>query len=302
MEITVDKASKFYEPGEKVTGQIHFKDFKIYDIKGDSLTCKAEAYMDTVSQIRGNMGRPPLEEKDRIYFMKKTVQIEKDGVNTKKFNFSLEATEGDEKLIDAYVGVEFSIVVSTFISIDLSFLIQYKITATATSKSSGMKQSGEMQFYVAAPGAGITIKDGRGMVPQEFVISNDNLETSTTQTIPKFKFDGVIATTNCCFTEPFDGYIIKRHSELQIKSVEIQLVRVETFEGKTQATEVQNIQVADGDCIENIEIPTYMLFPKIYSCATCTHKKFKIGFQVNIIVIFHNGYQLTENIPVNVYR
>jgi hypothetical protein len=23
---------------------------------------------------------------------------------------------------------------------------------------------------------------------------------------------------------------------------------------------------------------------------------------VNIIVIFHNGYQLTENIPVNVYR
>ena len=309
MEITVDKASKFYEPGEKVTGQIHFKDFKIYDIKGDSLFVKAEAYMDTVSQIRGNMGRPPLEEKDRIYFMKKTVLYEKDQVNTKKFSFQLEATEGDEKLIDAYVGVEFSIVVSIsfFCSfcIDLSYsccLIQYKISVSATSKSSGMRQTGEMQFYVASPGSGLTIKDGRSMIPQEFVISNDNLETSTTQTIPKFKFDGVIATTNCCFSEPFDGYIMKRHSELQIKSVEIQLVRVETFEGKTQATEVQNIQVADGDCIENIEIPTYMLFPKIYSCASCTHKKFKIGFQVNIIVIFHNGYQLTENIPVNVYR
>ena len=115
MEITVDKASKFYEPGEKVTGQIHFKDFKIYDIKGDSLYVKAEAFMDTVSQIRGNMGRPPLEEKDRIYFMKKTVEVEKDLVNTKKFSFLLEATEGDEKLIDAYVGVEFSIVVSSSI-------------------------------------------------------------------------------------------------------------------------------------------------------------------------------------------
>ena len=67
------------------------------------------------------MGRPPLEEKDRIYFMKKTVEVEKDLVNTKKFSFLLEATEGDEKLIDAYVGVEFSIVVS------ISFLAFYLI-------------------------------------------------------------------------------------------------------------------------------------------------------------------------------
>jgi hypothetical protein len=58
--------------------------------------------------------------------------------------------------------------------------------------------------------------------------------------------------------------------------LEIQLVRVELFEGKTQATEVQNIQVADGDCINDIEIPAYMLFPKIYSCASCEHKKFSI--------------------------
>jgi hypothetical protein len=35
--------------------------------------------------------------------------------------------------------------------------------------------------------------------------------------------------------EPFDGYIVKRmvDKDMQIKSVEIQLVRVETFEGKT---------------------------------------------------------------------
>lgn len=51
-----------------------------------------------------------------------------------------------------------------------------------------------------------------------------------------------------------------------------------------------------------MEIPTYMLFPKNYSCSTIEHAKFKIQFQVNVIVIFSNGYQLTENIPVNVYR
>ena len=63
-----------------------------------------------------------------------------------------------------------------------------------------------------------------------------------------------------------------------VKSLEVQLVRVETFENKTYATEVQNIQVADGDIIRDMEIPLYMLFPKIYSCATCTHEKFTIEF------------------------
>ena len=161
----------------------------------------------------------------------------------------------------------------------------------------------ECQFYANCPGRGVTLKNGRNLVPQDFKISHESLgDSSTSGKIPKFNFDGNIFTTNCQFFEPFDGFIIKRNSELNIKSVEIQLVRVELYEGKTQATEVQNIQVADGDCIDNIEIPTYMLFPKLYSCASCEHKQFSINFQVNIIVIFHNGYQLTENIPINIYR
>mmetsp|Transcript_3014 Transcript_3014/g.5089 ORF Transcript_3014/g.5089 Transcript_3014/m.5089 type:complete len:96 (+) Transcript_3014:498-785(+) len=95
-----------------------------------------------------------------------------------------------------------------------------------------------MQFYVSVPGSGINLKQVRNLIPHEFSISNENLETNTTTTIPKFRFDGQVTSVNCCFTEPFDGYIIKRNAELQIKSIEIQLVRVETFEGKTQATEV----------------------------------------------------------------
>jgi hypothetical protein len=32
MEITLDRASKFYEPGEKVTGTITFKETKFTDL------------------------------------------------------------------------------------------------------------------------------------------------------------------------------------------------------------------------------------------------------------------------------
>ena len=125
MEITLDRASKFYEPGEKVTGTISFKDCKWDQTKKD-LKIKAEAYMDTVSQIRGNQGRPSLRDPNgsdgRIFFMtKKFESIEIQGnAKTRKFEFVLESTVDGEKLIDAYVGVEFSVV--------------YKITATCQTK------------------------------------------------------------------------------------------------------------------------------------------------------------------------
>ena len=115
MEITFDRASKMYEPDSKVTGNVAFKDYKLGDIvdgvKG--ITMKSESYLDTVSQIRGKMGRPALEESQRIYFMKKDVKHSEDPKGKGLlFEFQLEATESGEKLIDAYVGVEFSIIVS----------------------------------------------------------------------------------------------------------------------------------------------------------------------------------------------
>lgn len=139
-------------------------------------------------------------------------------------------------------------------------------------------------------------------MPQKFSITPDKIASQAGSTAPKFEFFGEISSTNCQFNECFDGNLICKDSELQIKSIEIQLVRVETFEGKTNPTEVQNIQVADGNGIPDLEIPMYMLFPKIYSCATCEHTKFRIEFEVNLIVIFLNGYQLTENFPIRIYR
>jgi hypothetical protein len=112
MEITLDRASKFYEPGEKVTGTLAFKDISFSDLVDFAFI--AESYQDTVSDIRGAMGRPGLPEKERTYFMKKTVVHRADPGNPKNllFEFLLESTEEGEKLIDAYVGVDFSIVVS----------------------------------------------------------------------------------------------------------------------------------------------------------------------------------------------
>ena len=74
--------------------------------------------MDTVSIIRGNIGRPPMKEEDRIVFMKKRFQLSESGKaqtgQAIPWEFILEATEKNEQLLEAYIGVEFSVVVSLF--------------------------------------------------------------------------------------------------------------------------------------------------------------------------------------------
>jgi len=222
--------------------------------------------MDTVSIIRGNIGRPPMKEEDRVMFMRKRFSISDGGkVSTGSplpFEFVLEATEKNEHLLEAYIGVEFSVV--------------YEVSVTLNKGGKYIK--GSEKFYCAISGAGIDPKLGKKDQPKDFAITPEKLEAAGSKSVPKFRFEGKIYSTNCAFNEAFDGYIITKDSEFVIKSIEVQLVRVENFDGKTFATEVQNIQVADGDVIRDNEIPLYMMFPKIYSCPSVTHAKFSIDF------------------------
>ena len=83
-----------------------------------------------------------------------------------------------------------------------------------------------------------------------------------------------------------------------IKSIGIQLLRVETtgwtenskkllfrstlkfylFEKPFKlVTEIQNIQIGEGDVPRSISIPIYMIFPRLFTCPTLCTTNFKIG-------------------------
>ena len=209
LDIQFDKASKFYEPLEYVSGTISVVNAKTVSEHGE-VTLLAEAFMDTVSAIRGNLGKPPMKPEDRFIFMSKTIQVAPAGMTVAheplKFNFLLDKT-GTHSLIDAYVGVDFSIV--------------YKVTVKMQFQGKAIE--GKAEFYCSVPGAGVDPALGKRFVPAEFNITPDGISSSVKPgtKIPKFNFSGQIASTNCCFNEPFDGYLICKDSELQIKSIEI---------------------------------------------------------------------------------
>ncbi|CAB3363027.1 Hypothetical predicted protein [Cloeon dipterum] len=143
--------------------------------------------------------------------------------------------------------------------------------------------------------------------PVQFVISPDSLQNVKERArIPRFKITGHLDSTVCCLRKPFTGELIVQHSEIPIKSVELQLVRVETCgcaEGYSRdATEIQNIQIGEGDVSCGIAIPIHMVFPRLFTCPTLTTSSFKIEFEVNIVVIFQDDHLITENFPIVLTR
>lgn len=143
--------------------------------------------------------------------------------------------------------------------------------------------------------------------PVEFTVSPENLENvKQRDRIPKFKLSGKLESAVCSIEQPFVGEITVEESEATIKSIELQLVRVETCgcaEGYAKdATEIQNIQIGDGNVAPKMAIPIYMIFPRLFTCPTLATKSFKVEFEVNVVVVFQDGHLVTENFPIKLVR
>ena len=68
------------------------------------------------------------------------------------------------------------------------------------------------------------------------------------------------------------------------------------------ATEIQNIQIADGDVCRGLVIPIYMVFPRLFTCPSVAARTFRVEFEVNLVVVFQDNHLITENFPIKLYR
>jgi len=87
-----------------------------------------------------------------------------------------------------------------------------------------------------------------------------------------------------------------------IKSIEVQLIRIEQTQENKQSTEVQNIQVAENDVERGCQVPLYMIFPRYYACPSLATNTFQIAFEVTISVIFHDNHLVSDTLPITLYR
>ncbi|KAG7516005.1 hypothetical protein JOB18_020168 [Solea senegalensis] len=143
--------------------------------------------------------------------------------------------------------------------------------------------------------------------PVNFTVTPDTLENIRERSsLPKFLIRGHLDATNCVISQPLTGEVLVENSDTPIKSIELQLVRVETCgcaEGYARdATEIQNIQIAEGDVCHGLSIPIYMVFPRLFTCPTLETTNFKVEFEVNVVIVLHDDHLITENFPLKLCR
>lgn len=206
------------------------------------------------------------------------------------FEFALEPAPG-RALAETYHGVYVS--------------VRYSVSAVLTRTGFMTRPlEAEVEFVAEVPEA-----SRRTAEPVEFSItpeSMQNVKREKVGQLSRFLVRGRLNRTNCSLDAPFTGELTVVESEAPIRSIDLQLVRVETLgagDGKqTEATEIQNLQVGAGDVCRNLAIPLYMVFPRVFTAPTVVTDAFKVQFEVNVNVAFESDYTAISNFPIVLYR
>ena len=295
IEVRLKRTDRVYRPNERVEGTVIVNAYKGWSHQGIKMNMDGSVLTNTVNTGIGII--------DNLASSSRPVSILKEeiilsppgsvphGATEIPFQFALTGSAG-QPLIESYHGVYINIVYIIKVNCDRG-VMKKDVTK-------------EVEFIVEVP-----IKKALDQEPGEFTISPDVLENvghADPHSFPKFKISGKVHRYNCQISMPFTGEIMVENSEAPIRAVDLQLVRLESVLGDSgsvalrEATEVQLIQIADGDVCRNMSIPMYMVFPRLYSCPTIMTNSFKIEFEINLIICFNNGFTVTENFPIRLFR
>jgi hypothetical protein len=169
--------------------------------------------------------------------------------------------------------------------------------------------SDSIKLHVFIPGQGVKNELKTQIIPYDFEVKPSTLEKiKIEQTkIPKFLLKCHVDNTNININKELDGWVKIVECELPIKSLELQFVRNEKVtlsngDNLSEVSEIQNLQIADGDVIKGTEISLNMVFPRHFCCAGIETKIVKLSFDINLILVLSNGFVITENVPLNCWR
>lgn len=211
------------------------------------------------------------------------------GVTELPFEFKLELSEGS-KLFETYHGI----------LVNVRYMLTAEIPRGMFSKP--LKKSLEVVVVVESQEKLIE-------KPLEFEMTSSKMKKAEkdggNKELPSFQFKGKIDSRFCNIVAPFTGELQIVNCTIPIRSVELQLVRAETICGNKPleaVTEIQNIQIADGDIIPGTTIPIHMILPRLFTCSTQKSTICLLEFEVNVVVLFQDQSLVSENVPVVFYR
>jgi len=294
MSVRLERVDRIYRTGERVRGVVVIQ--RSGSMSHSGITMKVEGVIKLQLSARSvglfeafYSSIKPMVLLDYEIDVAKPGKVP-DGVTEFPFEFEMEPVSGQKRLFETYHGVYVN--------------CTYTISVECVRGMLKNNLTSELEFIVECPDFG---ENPPEPVPFDITPGTlENVKRSSLKNIPHFRIIGKLHRTNCQVHIPFTGQIVIESSAAPIKSIELQLVRVETVaysEGTArEATEIQNIQLADGDVCRDLTIPMYMVFPRLFTCPTVDTLHFKVEFEINLVVLFADGYMVTENFPLNLFR
>jgi hypothetical protein len=199
----------------------------------------------------------------------------------------------DGSLQESYHGCYVSVIYSISVSCDRGML---KKTLTK-----------EIEFIVEIPSS-TPIADVKPVIFDITPKSLADVDSSILKNIPDFRISGKLHKSYCNINHPFTGEVNINMSVSSIRSLELQLARIESVylpgsnKFQQEASEVQKLQIGEGNLCRDMVVPIYMVFPRLHCCPTLKTQSFKIEFEINLMIIFEDGHVITENFPITVVR
>ncbi len=291
LDIKLKKASKVYKDGEVLKGAVVVTSKGELNHQGVTLTMEGTVTLQLSAKSVG-MFEAFYNSLKPIALVNYTTDIAKpgrfpNGTTEIPFEMPLRAKSG-KKLYETYHGVFVNIMYTMRADMKRSLLAKdlQKVSEFLVENMEGEKVEEKAVNFTISPQSLDNVKDRAN--------------------IPDFLVTGKIDNVHCCITHPFSGELMVERSSATIRSIELQLVRVETCgcaEGYARdPTEIQNIQIAEGDVCRGVAIPIYMVFPRLFTCPTLSAGNFKVEFEANIVIIFQDDHLVTENFPIKLSR
>ncbi|KAL0221879.1 hypothetical protein RCL1_001733 [Eukaryota sp. TZLM3-RCL] len=290
MDIRLTRTHAIYQPGEVVDGFIVFDE--TVKRKHMGITIKAEGSLHLHSTRDSSDSLSSVAGSTKLLSVEFVVQDQgklPDGPIELPFQLLLEPLPG-QRLFETYSGVYVSI------SYTLTAYLQGGLFGKSLEKSIDL-----FIYTLSPPSAGKSI---------DFVVSRESLlerGSEVPETIPDFLIEGHIDDVVCDLCKPLTGHFTIKKCESRIKSIDIQLLRVETVgkiknDGQRESTEIMNLQLAADHPPFDLEIPLFLLFPKMFVCSTTEGDAFRLQFQLNLTVTFENNLFISEAVGLKTWR
>ncbi|KAJ2945065.1 hypothetical protein O0L34_g9123 [Tuta absoluta] len=298
LTITLKRASKVYHEGDTIAGVVVVESSGEARHDGLSLVLDGSVSLQFSAKNTGILDAFSSNIKP-INLINTTVELAPagkipSGVTEIPFEVPLvprgATTPGYPGLLETYHGV--------FVN------VMYTLKATMKRSLFNKPVCAGCQFFVQ-----YRHQEAPPLKPVRCEISPATIRAANAKHMPSFHIYAEIDSTVCPLDKPITGMIRVDECSVPIKSIELQLVRVETCgcaDGYSRdATEIQNIQVSSAcgaDVSRARPLPLHMVLPRLFTCPTTTTHNFKIEFELNIAVIFEDEYLVTENFPILLLR